>query len=84
MNPKKLTKHQFYKIVGQRIMKARFQKGWSRQTLENKTGVNRATIYNWEMGTRGIQLYHFALVCAALDLSVEEVLRGHNAKSMDS
>lgn len=66
----------FYEELGHRIEELRESRGWSRETLGEKSQLNRVTIYNIECNHSGATVYSFAQLVRALDASPSYLLFG--------
>jgi len=64
--------------LGPRITEAREDKGVSMQILADRLGVAKATVGHWETGNRSIKHHDLACLCAALDVSADQLLLGRS------
>lgn len=62
--------------IGKFIAKLRNEKNLTQQELANKIGVTDRAISNWENGRRMPDVSLFEDLCTALDISVNELLKG--------
>lgn len=69
-----------YKAIGKRLNKCRYDKGISIARLSELSGVNCASISNFENDRKRIGLNNLVLLCDALDVSVDYILYGDNLK----
>ena len=66
------------RVLGGRIQKAREARGVSLQTLADFMDVSKATAGHWETGARSIKHHDFARLCAALNVSADQLLFGRS------
>lgn len=64
------------KLIGQRIKKARVNKGWSQEKLAEKIEVATAYLGRVERGGTTINLKRLAQVALVLDVPIEELITG--------
>jgi len=60
--------------AGVGVRKCRRKAGMSQAVLAEKTGVSRQTIVSWERGSVQPRARHLAVVAAALNVSVAELM----------
>ena len=65
-----------YGRIGQRIRRARKQKGWTQQMLAEKCSISLSFVGHIERGTRYMSLDTFAVLCDTLEIDAEELLWG--------
>ena len=70
-----------YKIVGERIKKARKMKGLSQEELCKKIGFSVAFLSRIERGSSHINLTRLSQICEILDITEGEILNGVSTKS---
>ena len=66
--------------VGRNIRKCRERKGLTQDALAEKLHVTRQAVSNWETGRNQPDLYTLEAAAKALDLELEELLRGKPGK----
>lgn len=62
--------------MGERIRKIRKGKKLTQKKLADKVGTTHCSISNWEEGKRYMNIYYFAKLCKALDVSADYILYG--------
>ena len=67
--------------IGERIAALRRERGLSQARLAEATGVSRSAVAQWETDRAGQYSGHLARIAQALDVSVELLLHGHDARS---
>ena len=67
--------------IGGRIAALRRERGLSQARLAEATGVSRSAVAQWETGRAGQYSSHLGRIAQALDVSVELLLHGHDARS---
>lgn len=65
-----------YKIIGERIKKARRNKGLTQEKLSNKMGVSIAFFSRIERGSSQLSLKRLSEICNILDVSEGYILNG--------
>lgn len=65
-----------YKLIGERIKKARNEKEMSQKTLSEKVGVSIAFLSRIERGSSQINLKRLSQVCEVLGISEGSILNG--------
>ena len=65
-----------YKLIGQRIKKARIVKNWSQEKLAESMDVAVAFISKIERGGSSINLKRLAQISVALNVPIEEFITG--------
>lgn len=72
-----------YKIIGERLKKARLSKGLTQEVLSNRLGVSIAFLSRIERGSSHISLKRLSQICDILDVSEGNILNGtsNNSKS---
>ncbi len=68
--------------VGGRIAALRRAAGLSQAELAERTGVSRSAVAQWETDRAGQLRYNLARIAAALDVSVEVLLHGDQARGL--
>lgn len=69
-----MTKIELQKIVGQRIVKLRMQKGWSQSDLARACNKDRQSIERMENGKVAPSLYSLYEISLALDVAMSELI----------
>jgi len=70
-----------YSIIGNRIRKAREEKGITQEALAESMDVSNAYISKIERGKTTVNLDNLGKICAVLETSTEYILTGaHSAK----
>lgn len=65
-----------YYVIGERLKKARLEKGFTQEYLAEKMNVSVAFLSRIERGSSHINLKRLTEICKLLDLSEGEVLNG--------
>ncbi len=68
--------------VGHRIGALRRAAGLSQADLAERTGVSRSAVAQWETDRAGQERDNLARIAAALDVSVEVLLQGDQARGL--
>lgn len=68
-----------YKIVAERMWKVKKEKSIMYRHIEDVTGLRYCIIGRIFRGVRAPRLSEFALMCLALDVSADELLRADDA-----
>src|SRR3546814_14047818 len=66
----------FFKALGERIAKARKERGLTQQQLADKLGVSQQTLAHYEVGRVGVGTPMLPRLAQILDLSFDEILMG--------
>src|SRR3546814_7924487 len=66
----------FFKALGERIAKARKERGLTQQQLADKLGVSQQTLAHYEVGRVGVGTPMLPRLAQILDLSFDEILIG--------
>jgi transposase-like protein len=68
---------QFLAVLGAKLKAARRLRGWSKAQLLAVSGIgySQAVLSHWERGSRAMPLVAFAILCRALAIDPEEVIR---------
>src|SRR3546814_14157662 len=66
----------FFKALGERIAKARKERGLTQQQLADKLGVSQQTLAHYEVGRVGVGTTMLPRLAQILDLSFDEILIG--------
>jgi transcriptional regulator with XRE-family HTH domain len=67
--------------IGVRIAAARRARGWTQGELATQVGVSRSAVAQWETGRAGQVTTNLARIAAALDVGVEHLMSGADARS---
>jgi transcriptional regulator with XRE-family HTH domain len=67
--------------IGSRIAAARRARGWTQGELAMQVGVSRSAVAQWETGRAGQVTANLARIAAALDVGVEHLMSGVDARS---
>jgi transcriptional regulator with XRE-family HTH domain len=67
--------------IGVRIAAARRARGWTQGELAMQVGVSRSAVAQWETGRAGQVTTNLARIAAALDVGVEHLMSGADARS---
>lgn len=67
--------------IGVRIAAARRARGWTQGELATQVGVSRSAVAQWETGRAGQVTANLARIAAALDVGVEHLMSGGDARS---
>ena len=67
--------------IGERIATLRRERGLSQARLAAATGVSRSAVAQWETDRAGQFSGHLSRIAQALDVSVELLLHGHEARA---
>ena len=70
-----------YKIIGERLKKARTDKGLTQEALSNKINVSIAYLSRIERGSSFISLKRLSQLCELLNISEGQILNGTNIDS---
>ena len=70
-----------YKLIGERIKKARMKKGWTQEKLSEEIDVTVAYISRVETGNGQINLKRLAQISNVLDIQLEQLLTGTSVHS---
>lgn len=62
--------------IGERIKKIRKDKKLTQYDLADKVGTTHRSISDWEAGKRYMNVYYFAKLCKAFDVSADYILYG--------
>lgn len=62
------------KDIGMRIKSYRQMRGLSQSALGEKVGVSNRAVSNWESGVNGIDVDLLPEICAALEISADDLL----------
>ena len=75
----------FASAVGSLIRELRVRRGWSRADLSLRTGgrITPSSISGYESGYRALKLELLALLCTALGVRVEAVIRAADDRTRD-
>ena len=65
-----------YYVIGDRLKRARLEKGYTQEYLAEKMNVSVAFLSRIERGSSHINLKRLTEICKLLDLSEGEVLNG--------
>lgn len=65
-----------YKLIGERIRKARKEKGITQEKLSEELDVTVAFISRLERGTATIKLKRLAQLCDILEVPIEHIITG--------
>ena len=65
-----------YAVIGQRLKKARIEKGYTQEYLAERMNVSVAFLSRIERGSSHINLKRLTEICRLLDLSEGEILSG--------
>lgn len=65
-----------YNIIGQRLKKARLEKGYTQEYLAEKMNVSVAFLSRIERGSSHINLKRLTEICKLLEITEGEVLNG--------
>src|SRR3546814_14885527 len=68
----------FFKALGERIAKARKERGLTQQQLADKLGVSQQTLAHYEVGRVGVGTPMLPRLAQILDLSFDEILIGQH------
>ncbi len=71
-----------YKLIGERLKKARLQKGYTQEKLAEKIDVSIAYLSRIETGATHINLKRLNELCGVLDISEAYVLNGASDDSV--
>ena len=71
-----------YKLIGERLKKARLQKGYTQEKLAEKIDVSIAYLSRIETGATHINLKRLNELCGGLDISEAYVLNGASDDSV--
>ncbi|MFB9274079.1 helix-turn-helix domain-containing protein [Cohnella cellulosilytica] len=72
-----------YSVIGNRIRKAREEKGITQETLAESLDVSNAYISKIERGRTPVNLNNLDKICAVLETSADYILRGANTSGTD-
>ena len=70
-----------YKIIGERLKKARKNKGLSQQELSYRMNISIAFLSRIERGSSNISLKRLSQICELLDIKEGEILNGTSVNS---
>ena len=70
-----------YSIIGQRLKKARIEKGYTQEQLAEKIDVSVAFLSRVERGNAKINLNRLNQLCDLLDISEGDILTGSGSTS---
>ena len=70
-----------YKLMGERLKKARLQKGYTQEKLSEMLNVSIAYLSRIETGTTHINLKRLNEICGLLDVSEAYILNGASNNS---
>ena len=70
-----------YNVIGERIKKARKEKGLTQEQLSEKLDISIAFLSRVERGNSKINLKRLTQICEILDISQGEILNGVSNKS---
>ncbi len=70
-----------YKLIGERIKKARLKKNWSQDKLSEEIDVTIAYISRVERGSSKVNLKRLSQICEALNIEMEELICGTTTSS---
>lgn len=71
----KIKRKSFSTIIGNRLLVARIQKGFSQNDIQNVTGIDRATLSRIENGKQHISLYQLLQILSVLNMEIETFLK---------
>ncbi len=80
---KNLTPASDSQSIGDRIAKARKEKGLTQQELADLLHVKRENVAYWENGQRDIKSGQIVQIADALDTSCDYILRGIDSEQLD-
>lgn len=66
---------QILTTFGSRMRSLRLEKGWSQETLAEKTGLHRTYIGSVERAERNICLINIYIISEALEISVKDLMQ---------
>lgn len=69
------------RAFGERIVRLRERRGWSRADLARQLGVARERVAKWELGLRGPMFSVLAPLARVLGVSLDELITGEPAGS---
>ena len=70
-----------YNVIGERIKKARKEKGLTQEQLSEKLDISIAFLSRVERGSSKVNLKRLTQICEILDISQGEILNGVSSKS---
>lgn len=70
-----------YELIGERLKKARVEKGYSQEITSEKLDISVAYLSRIERGTSKINLTRLSEICDILDVSIAEILTGVEKES---
>ena len=65
-----------YRMLGLRLQMEREHRKITQDEIAKKTGLNRTSISNIEMGRQRIQLHDFLKFCKALNMTPQKLIKG--------
>lgn len=65
-----------YRMLGLRLQMEREHRKITQDEIAKKTGLNRTSISNIEMGRQRIQLHDFLKFCKALNITPQKMMKG--------
>lgn len=71
-----LWTHESDTALGERLTRARENRGLSLAQVGKELGVSKATVGHWETGSRSIKHHDLAHLCAFFSISADEILFG--------
>jgi transcriptional regulator with XRE-family HTH domain len=78
---KKTSREETLRDLGRRIVRLREGKGWSQAELADRMGVPGSRLSKWERGLNAPAFEDLPLLADMLDVSLDEVIRGHKPLS---
>lgn len=60
--------------VGQRVARARQERGWTQERIAETVGIEPATMSRWETGDRALSLSTLAAIADCLELALGDLL----------
>jgi transcriptional regulator with XRE-family HTH domain len=78
---KKASREDTLRDLGRRIVRLREAKGWSQADLADRMGVPGSRLSKWERGLNAPAFEDLPLLADTLDVSLDEVIRGHKPLS---
>ncbi len=70
-----------YNIIGERLKKARLNKGYTQEQLSEKLDVSIAYLSRVERGSSHINLKRLSQLCKLLDITEGDILNGTSSES---
>lgn len=72
-----------YNIIGERLKKARIEKGFTQEKLAEQLDVSIAFLSRIERGSSHINLRRLNQICSILDITEGEILSGTSEEATD-